>query len=381
MEKTAEAFDFSLLEKLMALMIEDHTASTLAKVKDELNKFFIKSSCKSVIYTTNTDNLFFGIKVYPSMNGNDMIGIMGDADTTLPAGYFVEFDSKLFDPMLMLDEKELTALLIYEVGHIAYDTDTIDEVRKQIDIYFTKSDECFNLKSNRSYREVLAYAMKDSIAKVGSIFSKIGNNDIIADSFIIDCGYGAYLQSAVQKISRSDIYLNKSVDDRLLTLAWVLRLNSEFSIRRLPAIRTLTKAKSMTASELEKRELKFTANILNNMNEPVIEGVFENIKNRFSKKFADFKAKGIRSVKNDVYELNLRLRCANTESDLLYIIRTLNTDIAILRDYLTEDISDEEREEIYRILQDMYDIRDQAAKKKEIRNAYDSLIQVVYPDL
>jgi hypothetical protein len=137
----------------------------------------------------------------------------------------------------------------------------------------------------------------------------------------------------------------------------------------------------MTASELEKRELKFAANILNNMNEPVIEGVFENIKNRFSKKFADFKAKGIRSVKNDVYELNLRLRCASTENDLLYIIRTLNTDIAILRDYLTEDISDEEREEIYRILQDMYDVRDQAAKKKEVRNAYDSLIQVVYPDL
>lgn len=381
METTVNNFDFSTIERLMGLMLEDHSDASLNKLKIELNKFFIKSVCRSVIYTINTDNLFFGMRVYPTFNGDDMIGIMGDQDSRIALGYFLELDSKLFDPMPMLDEKELTAILLHEIGHIAYDTDTIDEVRKQINMYFTKSDESFNLRSNRSYREVLAYAMKDSVSKIGSIFSKIGNNEFVSDSFIISCGYGPYLQSAVQKISSSNIFLNKSVDDRLLTMSWVLRLNSEFNIRRLPAIHTLTKAKMMTASELEKRELKYAANILNNMNEPVHEGVLDNVKARFSKKFADFKAKGVRSIKNDVYELNLRMRCAETENDLLYIIRTLNSDIAILRDYLTEDISDEEREEIYKVLQDMYDIREQAAKNKEIRSNYDSLIQVVYPDL
>ena len=381
METTVNNFDFSTIERLMGLMLEDHSDASLNKLKIELNKFFIRSVCRSVIYTNNTDNLFFGMKVFPTFSGDDMVGIMGDQDSRLALGYFLELDSKLFDPMLMLDEKELTAILLHEIAHIAYDTDTIDEVRKQINMYFTKTDESFNLRSNRSYREILAYAMKDSVSKIGSIFSKIGNNEFITDSFIMSCGYAPYLQSAVQKISASNVFLNKSVDDRLLTMSWVLRLNSEFSIRRLPAIHTLTKAKMMTASELEKRELKYAANILNNMNEPVTESVLDNIKARFSKKFADFKAKGIRSIKNDVYELNLRMRCAETENDLLYIIRTLNSDIAILRDYLTEDISDEEREEIYKVLQDMYDIREQAAKNKEIRSNYDSLIQVVYPSV
>lgn len=381
MEKTAIEFDFSTIERLMGLMLEDHSDTSLNTLKLELNKFFVKSVCRSITYTNNTDNLFFGMKVYPIFNGDDMIGIMGDQDSVIASGYFLELDSKLFDPMLMLDEKELTAILLHEIAYIAYDTETIDEVRKQINMYFIRSNESFNLKSNKSYRELLAYAMKDSVSKIGSIFSTIGSNDFITDSFIMSYGYGPYLQSAIQKISRSSNFVDKFVDNRLITMAWVLRLNSEFTIRSLPAIHTLTKIKDMTASELEKREIKYAINILNNMNEPVHEGVLDNIKARFSKKFADFKSKGIRAIKNDVYELNLRMRCAETENDLLYIIRTLNSDIAILRDYLTEDISDEEREEIYKVLQDMYDIREQAAKNKGVRSNYDSLIQVVYPDI
>lgn len=75
------------------------------------------------------------------------------------------------------------------------------------------------------------------------------------------------------------------------------------------------------------------------------------------------------------------MRCAESEDDLLYVIRTTNTDIAILKDYLTEDISDAEREEVYKILQELYDVRERAAKNKEVRRRYDSLIQVVYPEM
>ena len=116
------------------------------------------------------------------------------------------------------------------------------------------------------------------------------------------------------------------------------------------------------------------------MESPVYEGAFDNMKNRFSKKFEKFKRNGIKHIKDDVFELNLRLRCAESEEDLLFIIRTINTDVAILRDYLTEDISDIEREEILKVLEELYDIRQRAAKDKKVRSSYDSLIQVVYPE-
>lgn len=381
MEKVMSNFNFSTIERIMGMMETDHSSSTLSTLKNELNKFFYKSKCKEILYTNNTDKLFFGMRVYPILSGTDVEDIIIDGRSTSIEGYYLEFDSKLFDPMLGLDEKELTAILLHEIGHIVYDTSTLDEVRKQLDIYIVKSGIDLNTNGSSGYKELLAYAMKDSIVKVGSIFSKIGNDEIIADSFVFACGYGPYLESGIKKISKSSMYLNKNVDDRLIAMSWVLRLNTEFNLRRLPAIKTLNKAKQLTGSKLEERELAYAATTLNHMESPVNESIIDNVKSRFSKKINDFKVKGIRSIKNDVYELNLRLRCAETEEDLLYVIRTVNTDISILRDYLTEDISDEEREEINKVLEELYDVRQNAAKNKEVRGRYDSLIQVVYPNM
>lgn len=385
MEKTYSNFNFTMMEKLLGMMIENHSESNLNKLRAEVNKFFNKSYCLEIIYTNNTDKLFFGMRVYPLIGGNtEAIDYLGEESLKKKFDkYYIELDSKLFDPMLCLDEKELTAILIHEIGHIVYDNTSIDEVKKAVDMYFINSGDNFDFKtyeSSKGYRELLAYALKDSVLKIGSIFSKIGNDEIIADSFVAGCGYGYYLESAMKKISSSVSYLNKSTDDRLITLSWVLRLQKDFKLRRLPAIKTLNKAKSLTASKLEEREINYAIDVLNRMDNPVSEGVLDNVRARFSKKFANFKAKGIRSIKDDIYELNLRLRCADTETDLMYIIRTTNSDIAILRDYLTEDIPDQEREDILKVLEELYDIRQRAAKNKEV-NKYDSLIQVVYPEM
>ena len=179
---------------------------------------------------------------------------------------------------------------------------------------------------------------------------------------------------------RSNTYMNKDVDDRFITLSWVLRLRAEFTTKRIPAIHTLNKAKNLTASQLEKREMDYAIRLLNRMDDPISEGAIDAVKQRFSKKFNDFKVKGIRSIKNDVYELNLRLRCAETEEDLLYIIRTVNTDIAILQDYLSEEISDDERQSVTDTLQELFDVRQKAAKEKSVKNLTNSMLTVIYPD-
>jgi hypothetical protein len=381
MEKVASNYNFALIESLLEKIRFEQSDNTLNKLKNELNKFFTKIKCKGVIYTNNTDKLFFGMRVYPVIDSNTVMDFLGDSKPKTFECYFVELDSKLFDPVLNLTDRELTAILLHEVGHIVNDTETIDEVRKQIDMYMVKSGDTITFDTSKGYRELLAYALKDSVFKVGSIFSKIGNDEIVADSFVFACGYGPDLESGMVKITRSANYLNKAIDDRLITLAWVLRLKSEFNVRRIPAIKTLNKAKLLTASELETRDITYASNVLSRMNDPISEGAIDDMKARFSKKFNDFKVKGVRSIKADAYELNVRLRCAESEEDLLYIVRTLNTDIAILNDYITEDLTEEEREEAIKALQYMYDLRDQAAKKKEVRNRYSSLINVVYPEL
>lgn len=381
MEKTASSFDFRTIEKIMFNMNDNHSSSNLNNLKNELNKFFIKAKCKEVLYTVNTDKLFFGMRVYPAFDGNKAMEIIGDGKTSPFEEYYVELDSKLFDPMLGLNKREKTAVLLHEVGHIVYDTATIDEVRSQIDMYFAKSGDYADINASKGYRELIGYALKDSIVKAGSLFTKFGNTEAVADTFVVSCGYGPDLESAMRKIVRSSTYMAKNVDDRFIALSWVLRLRSEFSIRRIPIVKTLNKAKTLTASRLEQRELEYAASILNHSDLGINEGFIEDIRTRFSKKFNDFKVKGVRSIKNDIYELNLRLRTAESAEDLMYIIRQVNSDVAILQDYLSEDISDEERHSVMDCLSELYDIRQRAAKEQAVRDRYDSAIQVIYPDM
>lgn len=381
MERVASHFDFSTIEKLMFNMEDNHSSSDLSKLKNELNRFFIKARCKEILYTVNTDKLFFGMRVYPVFDGNKAIEILGDNKTSPFEEYYVELDSKLFDPMLGLNKREKTAVLLHEVGHIVYDTATIDEVRSQIDMYFAKSDDYVDINASKGYRELIGYALKDSIVKAGSIFSKLGNTEMIADTFVVSCGYGPDLESAMRKVVASSAYMAKNVDDRFITLSWVLRLRNEFSIRRIPAVKTLNKAKQLTSSKLEQREITYATNILNRSDLGFNEGFIDDIRARFSKKFNDFKVKGIRSMKNDIYELNLRLRTAESAEDLMFIIRQVNTDVAILQDYMTEDLTEDERQSIIDTLAELYDIRQRAAKEQTVRDRYDSAIQVIYPDM
>ena len=381
MQSFKSNFDFSKIESILFMLDEDHSGAKLNLLKSEINKFFFKAQCREVLYTVNNDKLFFGMRVYPQIEGNDVVDIMSDDKPKTFSKYYIEFDSKLFDPMLGLDEKEITAIMLHEIGHIVYDTGSIDEVRKNIDMYFTNTGDYLSPNINNNYKEVIAYAMKDAVVKAGSLFCKFGNEENIADIFVASCGYGPYLESGFRKILRSTNYINKDVDDRFIVLSWALRLKRDLKLNRLPAIKTLNKAKQLTGSELEKREITNAVTKLSRM-ESVEEGAFENLKSRFSKKLNDFKIKGVKSIKNDVYELNLRLRTAEDPDDLMYIIRTVNTDVAILQDYLSEpEVDDIERQSIYDALEELYSIRQKAAKEKTVRDKYASLISITYPDI
>ena len=57
-------YDFSAFINVFNRMKEHGSAtpSDLGTLKNELNGFFKDSKCKDVLYTNNTDKMFFGIK-------------------------------------------------------------------------------------------------------------------------------------------------------------------------------------------------------------------------------------------------------------------------------------------------------------------------------
>ena len=63
------------------------------------------------------------------------------------------------------------------------------------------------------------------------------------------------------------------------------------------------------------------------------------------------------------------------------IIRSCNSYISILQEYLEEDISDTDREDVVNVLQELYSIRETAANNKEVSSRYSGYIQVTYPTI
>jgi hypothetical protein len=373
----ANEFDFQILEKLLFALDEDHSSSTLSGIKDQLNALFNKVVCKGVYYSVNTDKLMFGLRVYPQFDGEDALDIIENPRDERPEAYCVEFDSKLFDPILNLNEKEILAILLHDIYNVVISESNLTEVKNQLNMYLANSGDYIDPKSSKGYRELLAFGLKDALMKNGSLFTKFGK-DFMTDEFVESCGYAPYLERAFRKIYTSEIHMERDVDDRFIILSWVLRLRGEYSMFRVPSFKTLKKAASLTPSELERRELEYAANIINKSDLGFSEGAFDNLKTRFNNSIAKFKRNGVRGIKNDVYELNLRLRCAADQYELMSIIRQANNDIAILQDYLTEDIPDAERKDILNAISELYDIRERAAKEQAPQDA-NSMIQVYYP--
>lgn len=250
-----------------------------------------------------------------------------------------------------------------------------------------QDSENYSMTSSVEYKKILAYGLADAVFKQASLFAKLGNEELIADTFVFSCGYGEYLESGFRKILSSTSYINKSVDNRFIVLAWALRLNKNIRLSRIQNISTLNTAKQLTSSKLEKNIINNAVNALKKVNVPESmeesgSNILDRVRDRMNDKFKKYKIKGINSIKTDVYELNLRLRVAETDEELMYVIRSANNSIAILQDYVTDpDIDPSEREDIIKVIQELQEIRTNAAKSKSVRQRYGSVIQVVYPDL
>ena len=71
-------YDFSDFNNIMHRIKDDPSSSNMRALQKELNTFFKDSKCEGVIYTNNTDKLFFGMCVMPVISGRDAVDILQD---------------------------------------------------------------------------------------------------------------------------------------------------------------------------------------------------------------------------------------------------------------------------------------------------------------
>lgn len=367
-------YDIKKIEGVFGRMIASDTfptSSMLSELRKEINAFFTEATCVDILFTRNTDNLFFGMQVMPIIDPKTTLDIVLSDDSVRFKKYILELDSKLFS--IGLTKEELTAVLLHEIGHIVTNDVPAKQVRITIDKYFASKDEVVKLKDSAQYTALLTFAIKDIIRKANS-FIYMNNEEVKADAFVIMCGYGDHLESALNKVVTNAYGLSRSTKEprNINVLAWIINIYTNVKLNRIPAIHTLKKAKVATGSVLEKRDMDEVIKSLNRIDTDVIrEGAYlldEASKHGLIK---HIKASGYKAMDADYYEYRIRAKNMNNENDMIYLMRQINSRLTIILDTIEDlDPDDKERLKWQELYERYLELRNIVANNKISKKNY-----------
>ena len=343
----------------------DITEEELSSFGKILDKIFEGTTCADAYYTKNTDNVFFGVMINPTITNYDLMTILLDTEPMSIKRYMIELDSKLFSSLN--EGYEIAAYIVEEIANMI-STAAIENVRGIVDTHLSLEEDSIDIKNSVNYSQVLTYAIKDLMNKLCSLVYRkeldlIGTNEY-AQSFelqptLIDCS-----NKLISSISAS----GESVSlPNLSVLDWALMIYKDLDLYYRSAIDTLEDAKEFTGSQLIKDETDKTIKSLRRASSEVLAEATRVLNE--SKKgislFASLKQSGLRSIEDDLYEYKIRLKNCETEDEAMYILRCINTRIAILDDYVSStELSDADKQRWYSLAQCYRELRAELGKKK-----------------
>lgn len=370
------------LQDCVSAVVLDPTDGSLEFLRRCLNETFKGTHCRSVIYTNNTDKLFFGMCVMPIISSAmaKVVVLDGEVPTDMKKEYVVEIDSKLFE--IGLTEREVMAILLHEIGHIVLDMDqSLEEIIDATQVYVAKNNEVLNAVQVANSGSLFKFGIEDALRKMGTIFT---NEEKRADAVACQLGYGRDLESAFEKISRRSLDLNRDVDNKLVVLQWALRTYKNLNIDRKYAIRKLNNLIDMNGSEVQNSRVKTMLNDIKNidfkLSKPSLElrpNIDEccvlNEKGLLSiyRRHTD---KAMRGIEEDLYELQLMAKATEDRDECLMILRQINSRLSILEDYLSGDkISDSNRKRYSAVMNEYLKLRAEVGKKNTVPDEFLSL--------
>lgn len=360
-------YNFNNMIYIMGEFQETRDVSLLNDLKKELNKFFNDSRCLDILYTKNTDKPFFGMCVIPLINGDTALKILTDDDKVRLNRYYIEFDSKLFD--IDFTARELTAMLLHEIGHLVNDSTPSEEVRNAVNVLLMDNNDNLIISDSVQYKNILAFGLKNAISNLISIFNR-DDDEFIADQFSVLCGFGPDLESAFKKIIKNTGKVNKGIP-KFIAMQWTLRLYKDVKIRRISALHSINKAKKITGSELQKRELSNLDNDLNKIKDKDLVQESINIFKNINKLFKNFKYRGLRDLQDDLYEINLRVKNCDDNEEAITLLKMINTRMSIIDDYIrTEQLEEKELDRWSDLLAKYNKIRTDLSNKNVYEKQY-----------
>ena len=306
--------------------------ANLRNIKNELNRFFKDSTCKEVLYTNNTDKMFFGMKIIAVIDADEIYEYLVDDEKIRIGKYIVEIDSHLLNPALNLLPEELLAILLHEVGHLVGDTTPIEDARNAINAYLAANRDHIDIHQSVHYKELLAYGLKDYLSKNTSLFYIGDESEVYADEFAESYGFLEHLIKAYEKVAKNNfkLYENSEVS-KFIVFSLILSLYKNIKLHRIGAIRTLNRAKILTGSRLEQIEIDNVIRRLSRIDDSMIHEGSLSVK--ISGHLRKSRMNNLRMIDGTFYEISMQVKNVEDEDDALYLMRKINTNISIIEEY------------------------------------------------
>lgn len=314
----------------------------LNKIKDCLNKIFPDSKCVDVIYTVNTDKMFFGIVTLPILSPNEILNIMTSDEDSKIATYKVELDSKLFCDTIDLSVDEITALIVHEVARLVNDYYPINNARYLIDKAVLDYGITLKMSEYVPYIEIIGYGIKEAARRSVSIFE---NNYLVP--YYLDETYELTdsLRRAITKLENKGNLWDTEVDNKSIIIKWVVRLYTDILKYRIMSLHTLEKGIELTGSVLIVNELKNIVKKLHRIDDyslmqeaSNIINFFNSTKNATLNALDRFKANGIKNYYDDYYEIKFEYNnMDNDRGTAVALLHKINSRMSVIDDYISTE--------------------------------------------
>lgn len=331
-------------------------------LKDILNKIFPTRDCVEVTFNyENYANNPFGIMVDPILPENKLSDIFLTDNDVIIENYYVEIDSNIFN---VLDAEEIAAYIVEEIYGIV-GPEVIPSLRALIDISIYRTGHEITCRDITSIDKMalIVFGVKDMIQKNGSLLDKdwelVGAN-VFAQAFDTK----EILRNVITKIKSSFGIMSGEPANKTTFFKWIItnckNFEENFNILRDKFI----KARDCTPSQLVKNDIDYILRYIDTfIDESYVEEhskiILESIPF-----FSKLKRNGLRQIEDDLYEFKVRVKNCEVQDDALYIMRQINSRIAILDDYvLNADISDYEREKYVDLIMKFRGLREDIGKK------------------
>ena len=324
-------------------------------LKNALNRLIPGLHCFEVKYTKNFDKPFFGVYVVPGgINSDDLVKMTlkgycdldGEFQQFPFSQYSLELDGKfLRDIAPKLTSEETWAIIYNEILNMC-SAKTVNAFRIFLDNYVALNGVHICPDTASSYPSIFDMMMKITMRNMTSLFAKTeffvdaDMNDDITQNFL-----SGSLRSAIEKLVALGVK-GDEIDTTGVLMSWYFNNYERFDNNRYTEY-MFRDSMDLEPSSLVRNMYLNALKQITRISEADYKYYAVAVNESGKKKglLYQMKRNGLKSIEEDLFEYNMRLRNVETQDDAILLMRQINSRMSILEDYLREEDMDEKDRE------------------------------------